>query len=465
MTELKEQKEKKKPGRPAKTKAVMGEAEVKQLKEVILYYRPHPKQLEVHNSKAKFIMCCAGRRSGKTVMCVGAALRLIEQHWNDKRKLQIAWISPTFSQCGRGITVLKEKVGRDFIKNDLMEIKGISPVVATINGHKIIFLSADNADSIRGYWFDMCIIDEAALISDKAFSSVILPTLMDKGGKVIAISTPAGTSGWFYNYCQKSISDKEIDFFKFSSYDNPYLKPEDIELIKSEMSELEWKQEGLAEFVSTSDMLIHNINELDSKNVCRCNSKKIMSADFAKYRDYTVFMSVCPMCGIITDMMRFVLIDWPEQKMKMLAFYKNNNCNKLIFDNDASADVLASAVRNEDVRLIPYDMTGPSKKALVSAMVLCLEQGLIKWDFEKYPVIVSELNTFRPEITSKGTITYNAAPNCHDDSVTALALLCTLMIGNQTKPFLMDISDLNQEEKPEEEVNEQTPLFKWMQEE
>jgi hypothetical protein len=437
-------------------------SENNQSKTVSLYYQPYDKQIEVHQCESKYRFIAAGRRAGKTKLAVGEILKLIMDHYGDEHKLQIAWIAPTYAMAGRGIDTLKE-IARDLLSDKILEVKGVSPQIATINSHKIYFLSVDRPDSLRGYYFDFIVLDEAAYIPDKAFHDVILPTLLDNDAPLLAISTPAGEYGFFHSFAMKSSGDDTVSFFKFTTYDNPYISKEVLDEMKSQLPESGFKQEIMAEFVSMSDALIHNFEQLNDKSVCKCDSQKIVGLDLAKMHDWTVALSCCPECGLITDILRMQKIDWPEQKQKIMAFYEQNNGFKMIFDANSIGDVMGSAFEGEGVNLIPFKITAPSKKEMVNSMVLALEQAKIRWDFDVFPIIESELRTFRPELNKNGYVSYNAAPGCHDDVVTSLALIATEILKGSHRPFLYDLETLvDKQNEPKEEVS---PLVQWMNEE
>jgi hypothetical protein len=430
-------------------------------KELNIYYKPTESQQKIHDSKCKIRIVSCGRRFGKSLGAMGECIKYIAEHWNDKEKLQILWCAPTYQMAGRGVDSLKQ-MARDLIDAKIVEVKGISPVVATMNGHKIYFLSSDNQNGLRGYFWDLIVLDEAAFLSDSVYQEVILPTTLDKDARILAISSPAGESGWFYSQAMKA-DGIDIDFFKFSTYDNPHIKKEVIENMRKQMPIQSFKQEIMAEFISGADALIHNLEGCDSKHICTCDDRKIITMDLARYIDYTVLMSWCPVCHHITNFQRMQLLDWSIQKGKIVNFYNQNNGYKLIFDCNSIGDVMQSALQGESIELIPVKITSASKNPMVLGMIMALEQRKILWDFNKWDgVIYKELKTFRPTLTDAGNLSYQAMPGNHDDAVCALWLLATEANKDQSKPFFIDIGELSKSiEEPKEEP---APIFRWMNE-
>ncbi len=66
------------------------------------------------------------------------------------------------------------------------------------NGSRIVSLPGSKDGTIRGYsGVDLLVIDEAAWVADSLYMSV-RPMLAVSGGRLVALSTPHGTRGWFY---------------------------------------------------------------------------------------------------------------------------------------------------------------------------------------------------------------------------------------------------------------------------
>jgi PBSX family phage terminase large subunit len=64
------------------------------------------------------------------------------------------------------------------------------------------------------------------------------------------ISTPKGFNH-FYELCNKELEDKDFKTFHFTSYDNPYLPPDELESAKQSLPTEAFIQEYLAEFTKT----------------------------------------------------------------------------------------------------------------------------------------------------------------------------------------------------------------------
>lgn len=146
--------------------------------------QPHDKQREFISSSSKRKIIRAGRRGGKTV---GMAIAAIEAFLKGKRVLYAA---PTTEQTGAFWAeiclalsdAIKSKV---FVKNEsehYIELPGTQ--------QRIRAKTAWNADTLRGDYADLLILDEYQLMCEDAWEIVGQPMLADHNGDAVFIYTP-----------------------------------------------------------------------------------------------------------------------------------------------------------------------------------------------------------------------------------------------------------------------------------
>jgi hypothetical protein len=197
-------------------------------KKYILRYKPHPAQKLIHEDTHRFKIICMGRRSGKTLSISSDLInRCLSKTYNYNQYNDLAWIAPTFAMTQRGVDAIRN-ITRD--APQIVKITNTFPTTATfINGVKVKFLSADNPDALRGYGFTHIVIDEADFIADYLWTDVLRPSLADKKGSMIAISTPKKKGSWFHNlYLRGLKEDENVKSFHNPSSCNPYLDPKEI---------------------------------------------------------------------------------------------------------------------------------------------------------------------------------------------------------------------------------------------
>ena len=162
----------------------------------VIGYKPEQIQWDVHNSKARFRVNIQGRRSGKS--------------YSASREAEVAILQPNT----RGWIVapsyeLASKIGREIHENLIIKYKfpTISKKVINgnlfyakfINGSEVWVKSAGTPDtSLVGEGLDWLIIDESAIINKLVWEQYLRPTLSDRQGWAIFVSTPRGYN-WLYD--------------------------------------------------------------------------------------------------------------------------------------------------------------------------------------------------------------------------------------------------------------------------
>jgi len=207
-------------------------------------FKPHPKQLEILRSDARFITAVCGRRFGKTIL---GPRWLVQQAVEAKG--DYGWVAPTYAVAQRGYDAIKTVVNPA-----AYTLRKSSPQCFTMyNGSRIFLLSAPDGDAkqILGLGLKAVVIDEAARISEGAFDYNIRPTLSDHEGRCLMISTPKGR-GLLHREFAKGLDPDNLDYDSFNcpSWDNPYFPEAEKVLILKNTPSRVLKQEYLAQFLN-----------------------------------------------------------------------------------------------------------------------------------------------------------------------------------------------------------------------
>ena len=137
------------------------------------------------------------------------------------------------------------------------EINAVTDAQTTIeleNGSRIISLPARSA-AVVGYTVDLLILDEAKLIPDDLYKSV-RPMLATTGGRMIALTTPLGQRGWFWEawkQCEEALLRGEPEpykRFRRTCWDCPRLDRKFVENERRLIGDFWFRQEYLVEFLS-----------------------------------------------------------------------------------------------------------------------------------------------------------------------------------------------------------------------
>ncbi len=209
----------------------------------------HPKQSEIVKDRHRFRVVCAGRRGGKTELAVnemaGKAFA--------KKGRNIAYIAPTLQQARDIAWVKLVNVCAPITVKKLENPTHTLTVQTQDRGKSTISLRGwESIETLRGQAFDFLVVDEIASMRnfESNWNEILRPTLVDREGEGLFISTPKGFNHFYnlYNLQNDPVKGADYKSFHFTSYDNPYLKKGELEKSKAELSEDQFAQEYLADF-------------------------------------------------------------------------------------------------------------------------------------------------------------------------------------------------------------------------
>lgn len=189
---------------------------------------PHSKQKEVIKSDKRFRVLNWGRRGGKTSVAVEEIIgRSVFVDGSN-----VVYIAPTHQQAKDiAWADLKKRTG------DVARKINETRLEIDLKESRILLRGWEAVESLRGQFFDLMVLDEVASMKNfwENWEQILAPTLLDKKGKVMFISTPKGFNH-FYELYNKAKSDEEWESFHATTYDNPYIEKEEIEKIKKQTS-------------------------------------------------------------------------------------------------------------------------------------------------------------------------------------------------------------------------------------
>lgn len=207
----------------------------------------HAKQLEVFKSKARFKVCAAGRRGGKSylsaVCLLLAALEETGQGGQSLINKEVWYVAPTFQQAKDILWNLLKEMGKGVIESTLEN----TATIRMINGRTIKLKGSDRPDTLRGVGISYVVMDEYAFMKPEVWDLIIRPTLADVKGSALFIGTPEGKNH-FYDIWMMAHTEDDWEAFQFNSTDNPILDPEEVEKARSIMSNEAFRQEFEASF-------------------------------------------------------------------------------------------------------------------------------------------------------------------------------------------------------------------------
>jgi len=199
---------------------------------------PHPKQREFLDNRARFNVLKCGRRFGKTEISQELISEIIETGGI------IAYYSPTYKDLYETWQESK-RVFKDIIVSSSETVKQI----IFIGGAKLDMWSMEDPDSGRGRKYHRIIVDECekAHKFKEAWQQTMRATLTDFKGDAYLLSTPQFGDTFFKEIAKLHEKSPEWRTFIYTTYDNPYIDPEEINDARMLLPESVFRCEYMAE--------------------------------------------------------------------------------------------------------------------------------------------------------------------------------------------------------------------------
>jgi hypothetical protein len=194
------------------------------------------------STMAQILLLCS-RQAGKSTVAGALAVRAALLQPN----ALVLVLSPSLRQSGelfRKVLAHFNALGRP------VPVHGESALrIEFGNGSRVVSLPADEG-TIRGFsGVTLLIIDEAARVMDDLYCAV-RPMLAVSQGKLIALSTPFGQRGWFYEAWR---SDEAWERIRVTADECPRITKEFLAEEKRAIGERWYRQEYFCSFEDTID--------------------------------------------------------------------------------------------------------------------------------------------------------------------------------------------------------------------
>lgn len=217
-----------------------------------------PAQARVAASSARFRVLIAGRRFGKTYLCMRELAR-----WAAQPGQRVWYVAPTYRMA--------RQILWDPLKTRLMDLRWVAKKdesdlrLDLVNGSSIALRGADNPDSLRGVGLDAVILDEFADIDEKAWTEVLRPTLSDRQGQALFCGTPKGMN-WAYDLYLRGLATTEHQWesWQMTTIDGGRVPAAEIESAARDLDQRTFRQEYLASWETNTSIIYYAFDRAES---------------------------------------------------------------------------------------------------------------------------------------------------------------------------------------------------------
>ena len=212
-------------------------------------YKPRPLQKDMHEELKRWNVLVMHRRFGKTVWAVNQLIKTTLTC--PLPRPRTAFVAPTFAQAKR--------IAWDYVKFYAGVIPGVQFNETELradfpNGGRLMLLSAENPDALRGIYLDECVFDEFGMQNPRVWGEVVRPALSDRQGSACFLGTPAGhnhfydlletaklqleegSGDWYWKICRAS--------------ETGIVKEEELEAAQAQMTPEQYEQEYECSFTA-----------------------------------------------------------------------------------------------------------------------------------------------------------------------------------------------------------------------
>lgn len=205
---------------------------------------PDDKQTAVLRSNSRQLILNCSRQWGKSTI---SSILALHQAYFHPRSLVLV-VSPTLRQSGELIRKVTNYLPLIGIRKKSDGVNALS--LELPNGSRIVGLPGRDG-TIRGFsGTSLLIIDEASQVADSLYRSVRPFLAASKNGRLVMMSTPYGTRGFFWEEWERGDNWERL---QTPANECPRIDPDFLERERKSMGESWFRQEYLCHFLENEN--------------------------------------------------------------------------------------------------------------------------------------------------------------------------------------------------------------------
>ena len=374
----------------------------------------HPKDT-IHTVLAK-------RQIGKSIMLEQI---LLYYAFNLKGSTSIA-ISPTNAQNRKIFDEMNKSIQK-FCPTLLKKSNISTQEIEFINGSRILFKSAAQKDSLRGYTVSgVLVMDECAFISDEIFY-ICLPFVNVHKAPVVLTSTPKFKTGFFYdNYLKGESGVEGYKSYNLNKFDTSFLLSDvKLELYRQQLPKLQFQSEYLGEFIDSDSMVFNGYKDCIS-DIIPSYSYLHCAVDWANGGDNddtcVTFMNEKKQLVGIHYINNTSPIKQVDKIVSIIESYRN--VKQVTVEENSIGTVYCDILKEKlpsSIKLYKFLTTNSTKNTIIESLIAAIEKKEIQLlnDSKLILQFASYEMTFNPKTMHTS---YNAPLGLHDDAVMSIAI-------------------------------------------
>lgn len=211
------------------------------VKRIEIRYAPRDAFKPYHDSDKRFSLTVAHRRAGKTVARINKLIR--EAAMCRKPNPRFGYLAPYFVQAKDIAWSYLKEYAAPIIEHGGKVNESELSLTFGHNGAVIRLYGADNAERMRGLYFDGLAADEAQDIRPSVLTQIILPALADRKGWLDLSGTPKGWGNLLGQTYQRTKDDPEWFVQVLKASQTGLIDEAELRQLRASMPENEYLQE------------------------------------------------------------------------------------------------------------------------------------------------------------------------------------------------------------------------------
>lgn len=372
-----------------------------------------------NDKEHKYVMANISRQQGKTTV-----IMLLCIQWLTLKNQEIIYFTPTYTLAKRIYSKIIKMLPTNFVR----KANASDLVIESLTGSQLRFFSGEAAQSARGSNCTKLVIDEAAYIKEEIdgqnfYYNIVLPLTKVHCDKIVMISTPKSTFGFFYNLCMQAASGEKDDmvYIKRTIYDDALIDKNEIDELRKNYPPLAWKCEFECLFITDALSVFQDFEkcfDIDEYSKGKC----WIGIDPSSVGDDNTILTVV---NERNEIKQYKIDGSLDEKYAQIAHLINSYAPIATYmESNSIGEIMANEVKKQLVRkstFRTFETTNETKKDYISLIAVNIANGTIHFE-RGNKLLYSELSTFGFKLTKTGNITYAAQPPAHDDTVTSLGI-------------------------------------------
>lgn len=372
-----------------------------------------------NDKEHKYVMANISRQQGKTTV-----VTLLCIQWLSQKNQEIIYFTPTYSLAKR----IYGKIAKMLPQNFVAKANASDLVIESVTGSQLRFFSGEAAQSARGSNCTKLVIDEAAYIKEEIdgqnfYYNIVLPLTKVHCDKIVMISTPKSTFGFYYELCMQALSGerKDMVYIKRTIYDDALIDKNEIEELKKNYPPMAWKAEFECLFITDALSVFPDYEKCFDIDECK-KTKCWIGIDPSSVGEDNTIVSIV---NDRNEVKQYKVEGSLDEKYSKIAHLINVYAPIATYmESNSIGEVMANEVKKKLTRksnFYTFATTNDTKKDYISLIAVNIANGTIHFERDN-KLLFSELGTFTYKLTKTGNITYAAQEPFHDDTVTSLGI-------------------------------------------